>query len=296
MGGEWKSRGRSLSPTHAACMARQRGGADALLVARTHPSALRSQRHPHHPRHPLLTTTGGRAPSPTDGARIRHGAFASDTVYTHATPRGGAWDSLPGRLRAPRLAPEPSRDTAGRPLRSTPPHTGDALALKALHPWRDARPAHTEGHVAAGPACPAGTRFLPRGCRPRPARPRPAGHAHTCTIVRRVRLPSQTATTPWPLSATRGKPLIRRPSLRSAPTALSLPRAHGYRLGPRPALPLQAQTRMAGCGAGIWSVPLHPPAQLPAEVRPGRHGLEASSFAWRPRRPLDRGDCRGGIS
>lgn len=72
-------------------------------------------------------------------------------VYTHATPRGGAWDSLPGRLRAPRLAPEPSRDTAGRPLRSTPPHTGDALALKALHPWRDARPAHTEGHVAAAP-------------------------------------------------------------------------------------------------------------------------------------------------
>lgn len=133
----------------------------------------------------MLTTTGGRAPSPTDGACIRHGAFASDTVYTHATPRGGAWDSLPGRLRAPRLAPEPSRDTAGRPLRSTPPHTGDALALKALHPWRDARPAHTEGHVAAGPACPAGTRFLPRGCRPRPAQPRPAGHAHTCTIVRR---------------------------------------------------------------------------------------------------------------
>lgn len=157
-------------------MARLRGGAAALLVARTHPSALRSQRHPHHPRHPLLTTTGGRAPSPTDGARIRHGAFASDTVYTHATPCGGAWDSLPGRLRAPRLAPEPSRDTAGRPLRSTPPHTGDALALKSLHPWRDARPAHTEGHVAAGPACPAGTRFLPCGCRAHaPPGPAPPG-------------------------------------------------------------------------------------------------------------------------
>lgn len=209
MGGEGKSRGRSLSPTHAACMARLRGGADALLVARTHPSALRSQRHPsrtpshfppaaapHHPRHPLLTTTGGRAPSPTDGARIRHGAFASDTVYTHATPRGGAWDSLPGH---PRLAPEPSRGTAGRPLGSTPPHTDDALALKALHPWRDARPAHTEGHVAAAPPA-----LLPSSRVPPTPRPAPPRRARTYVHHRApVRLPSQTAT--------RGTPLIRRP-------------------------------------------------------------------------------------
>lgn len=220
-----------------------------------------------------------------------------------------------GRPARPSVAPIPpvpyTQTIARYPLRSTPPPTDDTLTLKSLHTWGEAPPAHTEGHVAAGPDLPSWHLFPSSGMLPTPC-PAPPRWVRTYVHHRTpVGLPSQTVTTPWPQSVTGAWKATHQTARRPVALPRAPPPRRRFCLGHMAVasdqdqlcpsrLGLERQGVELASGASPCTHQLSSQRRSGLDSRPqtgagGRRRLEASSPAWRPRCPLDRGNCRGEI-